>query len=184
MKLSKDEEYVREKLAEVYPQLKINAEKVCGAGFNLWGNDLIVCVVEIYLEKPIEYQLKVISDKKLENFLTYVMNFQLKLGTTRFYHKYRKANEKSRELYLNHDYGGRMVIDNLAYKNSDDDLMLCLKSQIEKLNPFEKAIAKEHIIQGFNYKEMSEKYDIPYYTFKKETSKVIKKLRGLCSHLR
>lgn len=184
MELSKDEEYVREQLAAIHPQILINAEKVCGAGYKKWGHDLIACVVEIYLEKPVDYQLKVIADGKLENFLTKVMNFQLKLGTTRFYHHYRKQNEKSRELYVNHDYGGRMIIDSLAFVDSDDDLMLCIKSNIDKLNPFEKVLVTEHIIGGFNYKEMAEKYDIPYYTFKKGTKEVLEKLKTLCSHLR
>lgn len=184
MELSKDEIRVRKEITDIYDQLVINCRNVCGAGYDKWGPDLLSMSVEMFLEKPIKYQLKVITDGKLENFITHVMNFQLKLGTTRFYHHYRKQPEKSRELYENHSYDGEMIGYNLAFKDEKSELVQCMNQAIEKLNPFQKAVAKEHIIQGISYKDLSDKYDIPYYTFKKEHKRIIKIIKSKCMHLR
>ena len=188
MDLTQDEKNVRAALTEIYPQLIINCEKVCGAGFKKHGHDLLALAIEMFLEKEIEYQLKVINDNKLENFITYVMNFQLKHATTRYYHHYRKHNEKQRELFDNKDYVKmKAELDNPfphAFENQDDDLMLCVKRQIEFLNPYEGMLIKEYVINGNNFNEIAERYDIGYFHLKKDLTKVLKEIKQECQHLR
>ena len=36
--------YIDKHLTEIYDQLVINSEKVCGAGYERWGEDLLYCI--------------------------------------------------------------------------------------------------------------------------------------------
>ena len=103
--LNEEEIFVRKELAEAYPQLQINCRNVCGSAFGKHGGDLLAMCIEFYLEKSLKYQLKVIKDGKLVNFITYLMNFQLKRDTTRYHYHYRKWDIAQRELYTDYDYG-------------------------------------------------------------------------------
>ena len=188
MQLTKEEKLVRKAISDIYPQLVINSRNVCGAAYDKHGHDLLAMSIEMYLEKPIEYQLKVINDKKLVNFLTYIMNFQLKHATTRFYHHYRKHNEKQRDWLDNYDYVDlKSELNNQfkhAYEDSDDDLMLCIKHKMELLNPYQSMLLKEYIINGNTYDEISERYDIPYFHLQKDLKDVLQQLKDTCQHLR
>ena len=124
----------------------------------------------MYLEKPIEYQIKVIDDGKLENFITYIMSFQLRLGTTRFWHHYRKFNESIRDLLPNYDYGTEYMVEG--------------NSEIEKLNVYEKMLIKEHVLEGKNFSKISKQFNITYTTLKKDCNEVLNRLNELCKHLR
>ena len=57
-KLTEDEKRVREELAKIFPQLKINADKVCGSAASKWSDDLLQLSIEMFLEKDTEYQIK------------------------------------------------------------------------------------------------------------------------------
>lgn len=185
MELSKDEKYVRECLSKEYPQLVINCQKVCGAAYNKYGGDLLAICVEYYLNKPIEYQLKVINDGKLEHFITHLMNFQLKRATTKFYHQYRKFHEGQRELFDNYDYSPPGDLDEeRPFKDEKSEVMICIEESIKKLNPYEGMLVKEKILNNLNFAEISEKYNIGYFHLKKDLSKIIKKIKNTCSHLR
>ena len=186
--MDKDITFVKEQLTLIYPQLQINCKNVCGAGFNTWGEDLLAMSLEIFLEKPIEYQLKVIEDGKLENFITYVMNLQLKSGSSRFYHQYRKASEKSRELYDNYNYRKELYMES-PFKSPDiipdepDELMECLKAQQDKLDPFEKMVLQRHMVNGERAIDLSSEFDIPYHTFLYTKKLITEKLSKACRHL-
>ena len=60
--MTKDEIFVRKELEKVYPQLLINAKKVCGQGYQMWGEDLLPLAITFFLEKPLEQQLKTINN--------------------------------------------------------------------------------------------------------------------------
>lgn len=185
MKLTEEDKIVRKELEDIYPQLLINAEKVCGAAFNKHGMDLLAVGIEQYLKKPIEYQLKVISDGKLEHFITHIMNFQLKHATTHFYHHYRKHHEKQRELFPNYDYGTNFQIDGWEENHKgDDDAMLCVKHHMKKLDPYRKMLVDEYVINGLKFNHISKKYNIGYHNLKKDLNKVLKEIKALCNYLR
>lgn len=110
--LTKDEIFIRKELEKIYPQLKINCKKVCGDGHWRWGDDLLAVAITFFLEKPIEAQLKTVANNKLENFITWIMNMQLKSSSSYFYSRYRKPRMMMREMYegdLDYMYGTETV---------------------------------------------------------------------------
>lgn len=179
--LTKEEKYVREELSKLYPQLQENCKNVLGAGYELYGGDLLPVAIEMFLNKPIEVQLKAFKENKAENFITYIMNFQAKMGkTTYFYGKYKKHSISQREYYPDHYlYDAEKKED-----NSDDDLMYCLKQSIKHLDPFEKMLVQERIIKGMGYEDIVLKYNIPYSSISNGLQQVKRKLKKLCIHYR
>jgi hypothetical protein len=181
MKLSPDELYVRAELAKVFPQLKINAEKVCGWGSQKWADDLLQLSVEMFLLKDIKTQLYTIKIGKLENLLTVIMNQQLKLGpTTKFYHTHRKFITSTRELYDNHKYAD----DFLAYQDPIEEvkspLMECIECEMKKLKPYEQMIIRKSVMYGHKFTEIAKEYGIPSSTIARDVKRELKKLKELC----
>jgi hypothetical protein len=184
MQLSKKEIKVRKALTDIYPQLVINCQNVCGAAYKTYGNDLLSVAVEFFLDKEVDYQLKVIADGKLEHYITKIMNFQLKLGTTRFWHHYRKPAEKSRELYTNYDYGPRFKTYNTAFQDELSDCAICIQEYVEKLDPYLKMLFKERIMEKNKWVDISRKYNnISYGNLKKDTEELQVKIKQKCGHL-
>lgn len=182
--LTKEEIRVREELTKVFPQLKINCKKVCGQGFDKWGDDLLQLSIEMFLEKPIEDQIETVDKGKLENFITYIMNFQLKRGkTTRFWHTHRKFVGNTRELFVgtyDYNYNGMKE----PFEDELSDLQECINKQMSKLDPFEKMLLTEKIQWGSKYTEIAKKYDIPYNQLQHGLKKTLKKIKEICQHLR
>ena len=176
--LSKEEKWVRDELSKLYPQLQVNEKKVLGAGYSLYGGDLLAVAIEFFLNKPIDNQVEAFKENTAENYITWIMNIQAKSSTTKFYAEYKKHTINMREYYPdNYLYDAHIVED-----NSDDDLMVCLKQAIGKLDPYEKMLVEERIIKGVGYEEIIEKYDIPYSALSNQLTKVKKKLKKLCQH--
>lgn len=185
--MTEQEKFVRDQIIEIYPQLQINCKKTCGAGYDAWGHDLLAMSIEMYLEKPIEYQLKVIDDGKLENFITFVMGLQLKSSSSRFYHTYRKPFEKSRELLDNYNYT-KYIKTQKPFKPTDyiedepNEVIDCINAYRDKLDPFEKVVLDRIIIEKENIKDLALEFDIPYYNFVKAKNEIIKKIKKSCQH--
>ena len=181
MELTQDEIKVRKALTDIYPQLIINCEKVCGAGYNQWGDDLLTLAIEFFLEKDTDYQLKVIGDGKIEHYITKIMNVQLKLGTTKFYHKYRKFSEKQRELYPNYNYGSAYITNSEPFADEMSDCATCIQKEIDKLDPYLKMLAEERLINGRKFIDISRKYNnISYTSLKKDSEALQAKIKRKC----
>lgn len=183
--LTQDEIYVRAELTKLYPQLLINCKKTLGAAYDKHGGDLMSTCVEFFLNKPIEIQVESFKSGKAENFLTFMMGMQSKSGTSRFYTMHRKFHESQRELYVNFDYDylKKSGISD-PFDDEDDDLMLCIKAVQDKLDPYEKMLLTERVIQKESFVNISEKYDIPYSSLAGQLKKVLKKIQIQCQHLR
>jgi DNA-directed RNA polymerase specialized sigma subunit len=178
--LTKEEVWIRQELTKLYPQLQINERKVLGAGYQLYGGDLLAVAIEFFLNKPIDNQVEAFNQGTAENYITWIMNIQAKSTTTKFYAEYKRHTIRMREYYPdNYLYDQQKVED-----NSDDDLMVCLKQAIKQLDPYEKMLVEERIINGAGYDEIVEKYDIPYSSLSNELTKLKKKLKTLCKHYR
>jgi len=126
--MTKEEVFVRKELTKIYPQLKKNMKKVCGAGYDQWGDDLLAVAVTFFLEKPLEQQLKTIEDGKLENFITWIANIQLKSNSSKHYRVYRKPLLDEREIFINKEY----------YYNSsesfNEELMACVENYLSEID--------------------------------------------------
>ena len=180
-KLSPDELYVRAELTKVFPQLKINAEKVCGWGAKKWSDDLLQLSVEMFLEKDLKVQLYTLEIGKLENLITVIMNQQLKLGnTTRFYHTHRKFLTSTREIYDNHTYDS----DYLSFQDEPDEdlppVMKCIQCEIKKLKPYEQMILRKSVMYGHKFTEIAKEYGIPSSTIARDVKRELKILNEKC----
>jgi len=175
-------QFISKEITKIYPQLDINCRKVCGAAYERYGVDLLPYCIEIFLDKPLDVQLKVIKDNKLEHYITHVMNFQLKLGTTGFYHKYRKHHEKQREYYTNYVYSEDQVSYNDAFEDENPTLQ-CVQKVIEDFDPYKKMLVDEIIIKGNTFQYISDKYNITYTHLSRDLKSIKKEIKKLCQHL-
>lgn len=172
--------YVDKHLTDIYDQLVINCEKTCGAGTDQWADDLLPTAIEFFLNKPLDVQYESCMNNKAENFITFIMGFQLKSSTTKFWHVWRKHKASHREL----------IPDSYMYDGTnqteytDDDFMVCVKAAMKHLNPFEKMLIEERVIKQVKFVEIAERYDIPYTALSGQLKKVLKKIREKCQHLR
>ena len=181
-KLTEEEIFVRKEINKEFDQLDINCRKVAGAAYNKYGRDLLAYCIEIYLSKDIEVQLKVISDGKLENYITKLMNFQLKLSTTGFYHKYRKHHEKQR-VYLNdYIYSPASVTHNLAFEDEEDATLSCVKQIVKGLDPYNKMLVDEFIMKKGNYSEVAVRFKITYSHLSRDLKALKQKIKKKCQH--
>jgi len=179
--LSPDELYVRKELAKVFPQLKINSEKVCGWGSERWADDLLQLSVEMFLEKSVKQQLYTIKIGKLENFLTVIMNQQLKLGnTTRFYHTHRKFITSTREIYDNHSYDPKYLTFQEEHDKDKLPIMQCIQCEMKKLKPYEQMIVRKAIMFGHKFTEIAKEYGIPSSTIARDVKRELKILKEKC----
>lgn len=176
--------YVDKHLTKIFPQLQINAEKVCGAGTLKWGDDLLQLSIVMFLDKELEVQYDACVNNKAEHFITFIMNFQLKRGqTTRFWHTHRKFLGSTRELFVGtYDYDN----DPEFPQPFDDEVSMlqrCVDEQIAELNPFDKMLIQERIYHGASFKEIGKKYNINYNSLSLGLKQTLKKIKQTCQHL-
>ena len=76
-----------------------------------------------------------------------------------------------------------MVTFTEPFEDEEDEVVTCIKAQMEKLNPYEKMIITEKVLDGKTFKEISKQYDIPYSSLTRTAEETIKKLKQLCKHL-
>lgn len=175
--LTKDEKFVRDEITRIYPQLKINMRKVCGDNNWRWGDDLLAVAVTFFLEKPLETQLKTINNGKLENFITWIANMQLKSSSSYFYTRYRRPMSMSRELYMDYNY----KIDTIEYSDYEEALQ-CIEEGIKEVpEPYGNFIMD----LLFKHKTMGECIDeVPEgsITFKKNMNEYINQIQEKCQH--
>lgn len=176
------EKLIREEIRKIYPQLVINCEKTCGQGYEKWGHDLLPLCIEMFLHKKTVHKLKVISDGKLENYITFMMGLQLKSSSSRFFHHYRKEGQKYREFLPDYKYTAVNNFYKEAFADEEDPAVTCLKKVRKDLMPFEKMVLDRHLVNGEKYKHLSEEFNIPYYTFKHTAKKIKKLMQDSCSH--
>jgi len=171
--------YVDKHITEIYDQLIINCQKTCGAGYEQWGEDLLATALEFFLTKPLDVQYDSCVNNKAENFVTFIMGFQLKSSTSRFWHVHRKHKSTHRELIAD-----SYMYDQLKDSDyEDDDFMYCVKKTIKTLDPFEKMLIEERVIKQLRFVEIAERYDIPYTALSGQLKKVLNKIKAKCQQL-
>ena len=162
--LTEDEMFVRREIDKMYPQLVINARKTSTTNFDKWGLDLITTVVEFFLNKPIEQQLKTIADGKLENMLTFMMAIQLKSTSSRFYNEFRKHTMNMRELWTDkYMYEGMEYnMEDLWEDNIQSEVIKCVEYHAKDLDVFQRMVYDKILKQGMSYADVSKQYKIGY----------------------
>jgi DNA-directed RNA polymerase specialized sigma24 family protein len=185
--LTEEEIFVRKALEEVYPQLLLNMYKVCGEGYEKWGDDLLPVAIEYFLRYDLDKQIETIKNGKLENFITFIANRQLKSGATHYYNYYRKFSESM-----------RMMTDKLVPiadsndVNTEEEVVLeqqqhsdaieCMMEFKNTLDPFKKMLVEKVFLEGLTLRTISRRYKINYYALKAELPVVKQMLRDHCQH--
>lgn len=182
--LTPDEQYVRDELERVYPQLLINERKILGDGYDAYGGDLMAVAIEFFLKKPVEQQLKTIQEGKLENFITFIANVQAKRSSTYFYKHYRDHSTRARDLFGDYIYLANQLPDEEEPEPYNDPLHHCIQKVISKLNPFEKMLVQEKWLDKKMYKTIAAKYDIPERSLAYGCDKLRAKIKRLCGQYR
>lgn len=174
--LTKDEIFVRKELENIYPQLQINCRKVCGDAYWRWGDDLLAVAVTFFLEKPVKAQLKTIEDRKLENFITWIMNMQLKSSSSYFYSRYRKPRMQMRELYegdLDYMYGTESV---------KEEAIECILAELENIPKDYREAILSRIYDNEPEGSIIKNLNIGRISFRKEIEKHLTYIQTKCQH--
>jgi len=160
-------------LGENYNQLIINCKKVCGKGYHLWGEDLLPFIIQEFLEKGVDYQLKVLADGKIEHWITNAMSFQLKSSTSPFYYKQRRQliNERSEgiEDFPESEVYNEEILDNLH-------------SVINGMSEEHKHLATWLYIEGKEQKEYYETFGVTQYSMKQNIISIQKIIKQKLQH--
>jgi hypothetical protein len=185
--LTEEEIFVRKALEEVYPQLLHNMRKVCGEGYDKWGEDLLPVAIEYFLRFDIQKQLDTIYNGKLENLITFIANRQLKSGATYYFTYYRKFPESSRLLVDNlipktdfTDVNAEQ--ERLEEEQEESDAIECMMQFKNTLDPFKKMLVDKVFLEGLTLRTISRRYKINYYALKTELPIVKEMLRDHCQH--
>ena len=87
----------------------------------------------------------------------------------------------NRELF-DIQYNNR-VSQNKSFKDEPSDMYYCMKKVIDSLDPYQKMLVNEIMIQGKKFNKTSEKYDINYHSLKNDYKKVQDLIKSKCQHL-
>lgn len=175
--------FVDSHISKIFPQLQINAQKVCGYNSDKWADDLLQLSLEFFLNKDLDIQYESCKENKCENFCTYIMAFQLKSSTSRFFHQHRKFLGQTRELFVgSYKYDNELNYPE-PFEDEISDLHRCIQLQMDKLDPFEKMLIKEKVEWGSSYVDISKKYNIPYGSLQGGLKRTLKKIKEQCKHL-
>jgi len=172
-------DFIDKHLTEIYPQLKINMQKICGGGYSQWGDDLFSIAMEYFLKKPLDVQYQSCLDNKAENFVTYIANFQLKSGYSKFWHTHRRFSTSTREYFIDHH---QYDVEKEDFWQ-DDDRMVCIKKAIEDLDPYRKMLIENRVFKGMKFQDIVDIYDIPYSSLTLTLKQTLKEIKEKCKHL-
>ena len=170
-----DLDRVREELGKIYQQLITNSYKTCGKESLHLREELLHFCIQEFLDKPLEYQVKVINDGKLENMITRMMGLNLKSSTSPFYYKIRKYTNNSRELLSFYDY----QMDDSVSEETEASC-LCISGSVSELPYYEKYLIEEHYYKGSKLSDISKKTKISPNVVRRDIMKTLKKIKNKC----
>ena len=153
-------EQVNKRLDEIYPQLRINCKKVCGAGFNHWGENLLAHSIVSFLNMDLDKQYRIMcEDDAAENYITRGMAISIKSYTSTFFRLYRRDLYNSREL-LEINYEKYTTKIDFGNDNEHEDRLTCIEQAVNNLPYYEKFLVKKHYYEGVNVAELGRQLNI------------------------
>ena len=171
------QDYIRQRLSDLYPQMKINEWKCFGysqAAADKWGGDLIPYIYETFLKMNVDKQYEIATEGNLEYYLTRAMSLSIKSSTSMFYHTYRKFSRKSDEVSLNHHDKPFESTWELREQQIDK-----VKEAIQDLNYYDKYLISQYYIEGNTSKHIAKITGISAATVGKSLKKALKRLKIL-----
>ena len=173
--MTKEEVFVRNELTKVYPQLKKNMKKVCGAGYEQWGDDLLSVAITFFLEKPLHQQLKTIEENKLENFITWIANIQLKSNSSKYYTVYRRPLIAERELFVNKNYNY-----NPYGEGFNEELMKCVEEVLSEIDSDWSQYFVQIVYNNLPLQDIAKQAHLSMSTVKRTIDDITKLIQNRC----
>ena len=180
MTLEQKKSAINKRLQEIYPQLKINCKKVCGAGYNHWGENLLAHSIVSFLNMDIDKQYRImVADDAAENYITRGMAISIKSYTSSFFRLYRRDLYNSREiLEINYEkHSTKMKIDE---DDDYEDRLNCIEQAVKELPFYEHYLIKKHYYEGINVAELGRQLDIQPARLTNDIKLALLKMKKLC----
>ena len=171
------QDYIRQRLSDLYPQMKINQWKVFGysqVAEEKWGGDLIPYVYETFLKMNVDKQYEIATEGNLEYYLTRAMSLSLKSSTSMFYTTYRKFSRKSDEVSLNrHDKPFESTWE------LREQQIAKVKEAMQDLDYYDKYLVSQYYIEGNTSKHIAKITGISPATVGRSLKTALKRLKIL-----
>jgi hypothetical protein len=116
-------------------------------------DDLLNDLVLVLLEKPIDYQMDLLTKNKIQHWFTASAQIQFKSTTSPFWYKYKKFQSETCEVQE------WLVADDIE-EDTKAEIVDYIRSQLDLYNVFSRTLAIEHILGGQSYSEIGREYKI------------------------
>lgn len=116
-------------------------------------DDLLNDLVLVLLEKPIEYQMDLLTKNKIQHWFTSSAQIQFKSTTSPFWYKYKKFQSETCEVQ-------EWVLADDIEEDIKAEIVDYIRSQLDLYNVFSRTLAIEHILGGQSYSEIGREYKI------------------------
>jgi len=116
-------------------------------------DDLLNDLVLVLLEKPIEYQMDLLTKNKIQHWFTSSAQIQFKSTTSPFWYKYKKFQSETCEVQE------WLVADDIE-EDTKAEIVDYIRKELDTYNVFERTLAIEHILGGQSYSEIGREYKI------------------------
>ena len=175
---------IDDQLTVIYPQLLINAQKVCTYNFPQWGVDLIQHVIEYFLKLKLEKQYFIITSPSvkvtaLERYLTSAMSLAVRSSTSPFYTQFRKHMESHRVIFPDYDYSSQIGAVDPDEEDYWADMIERVPGIIKDLHFYDKYLIQKHYIEGMTVSELSEITQITCYRLSRDIKLALLNLKEI-----
>jgi DNA-directed RNA polymerase specialized sigma24 family protein len=116
-------------------------------------DDLLNDLVLVLLEKPIDYQMDLLTKNKIQHWFTSSAQIQFKSTTSPFWYKYKKFQSETCEVQE------WLVADDIE-EDTKAEIVDYIRKELDTYNVFERTLAIEHILGGQSYSEIGREYKI------------------------
>ena len=116
-------------------------------------DDLLNDLVLVLLEKPVEYQMDLLTKNKVQHWFTSAAQLQFKSATSPFWYKYKKFQSETCELQE------WFRVDEVE-EDIKEEIITFIKRELDTYNVYSRTLAIEHILGGQSYSEIGREYGI------------------------
>ena len=157
------------------------ATNIAHSEMSEYSNDLCVQCFEEFMKKKTEQKQQMLDDDKILNFLLYCASFQIRSGTSPFYHRYRKHRANNIPDYFAENEQDAYELDDIEI----DTFYQCMKEAMteENIGWYYCKLLELKYIQQMTFKEIIDFYGVSEVTLKRDVSKALQAVRDYCKHL-
>lgn len=149
-----------------------------------YSTDLALECYEGFMSKSDTEKEQMLRDGKIGNFLLYAASFQIRSGSSPFYRRMRKSNNKVVPYYIAENEGKDMGVYNM-HETSIDDLYTCMISAIkeESIGWYYSKLLELKYLKQMTYQELTKTYGVCITTVKRDIAEALNLVKQKCNHL-